>query len=566
MSISDAADASAAPAGVATKGRILVVDDDEDIRLIAATLLRSAGHEVAGARNGREGIDLALASRFDLIFLDVMMPELSGWEVCSTLKSLPETARTPIVMFTVKSEIKDHITGMQVGADEYITKPFTKRRLLEAVDRLLSGRPAPQAELLPRDTSSARSRNLLFDGVTGLPTIPIIIDALRERLLVDQEIGVLFIDIEKYSHIEDFYGWEVFDEVLQETSRALKRLLGTLFMAEDLLAISRTSGSEYYVFVTIPSGVTAEETMDRLQRMARQLEESLKRQLSEKFRHRIHRRIGLFVGFSRIRHSPQVRMERLVYRALREAVAVANTKDGERAALLQEQFRDILSKRQIETHFQPIVDLSTSAIFAYEALSRGPAETPFESPEVLFAYAVRNEQVYSLERICMESSARRYAGRSGATLFVNAETELIRELKTRGHEALEPLLRLGSSVVVEITERAAIEDYGLFREGVSRLHGLGLEIAIDDAGSGYASLQSIAELRPNYIKISNTLVTGLHNDTIKRDVVEMLVKLAARIDAKTVAEGIETEEELHEVKRLGVDYGQGYFLGRPGPL
>src|SRR5664280_2678857 len=86
-------------------------------------------------------------------------------------------------------------------------------------------------------------------------------------------------------------------------------------------------------------------------------------------------------------------------------------------------------------------------------------------------------------------------------------------------------------------------DYDLFRESVRVLRELGFRIAIDDAGSGYASLQSIAELRPNYLKISNYLVTGLHEDSIKRDVVEMLVRLAARIDAETVAEGIETEAE-----------------------
>src|SRR5258706_5717364 len=115
------------------------------------------------------------------------------------------------------------------------------------------------AELLPRETSDLRSRNLLFDAVTGLPTIPVIVDALRDKLLVDQEVGVLYVDIEKYSHIEDFYGWEVFDEVLKETGRALRRLLGTLFSTEDLIAINRTSGSEFYIFLSIPSGLTSEE-------------------------------------------------------------------------------------------------------------------------------------------------------------------------------------------------------------------------------------------------------------------------------------------------------------------
>src|SRR5262245_19658113 len=372
-----------------TGKKILVVDDDEDILLIVQTMLTNGGYSVSLARNGKEAIDQSIALRPDLIVLDVMMPHLSGWEVCATLKNLPETSATPVVMLTVKSEIKDLITGMQVGADDYLTKPFTKRDLLGTIQRLLEGRESVKPAFLTREAADLRARNLLFDAVTDLPTVPVIVDALRDKLLVDQEVGVLFVDIEKYSHIEDFYGWEVFDEVLKETARALKRLLGTLFSTEDLIAVNRPSGSEYYVFLSSPPGVSSDESLDRLQKKARQLEESLKEHLSERFRSRIHRKIGLYVGYSKIRYSPQVRLERLVYRSLREAVNVAASKEGERAALLREQFRDILVKRQIETVYQPIVELATGQVFAYEALSRGPVESSFESPEVLFDYALK---------------------------------------------------------------------------------------------------------------------------------------------------------------------------------
>ena len=546
--------------------KILIVDDDEDILLIVQTLLTNAGYAPILARNGREGIEQAAALQPDVILLDVTMPQMSGWEVCATLKNLPETSSIPIVMLTVKSEIKDLITGMQVGANDYITKPFTKRHLLETVERLLEPGEGPRSAFMPRDTGDVRTRNLLFDAVSGLPTIPVIVDALREWLLVDQEVGVLFIDFEKYAHIEDYYGWEVFDDVLREAAKALKRLLGTLFSTQDLIAINRPSGSEFYVFLSVPPGLRGDVILERLQRKARQIEESLRATLSEKFQNRIQRKIGLYVGYAKLLYSPQVRLERLVYRALREAISVASTKEGERAALLREQFKDVLVHRQIETLYQPIVDLGTGAVFAHEALSRGPADSPFENPEMLFDYALKSDQVWSLEKICMQFSAERFVGKRPGMLFVNVETELIHALKSRGHEVLQPLLAIQSGVVLEITERAAIRDYDLFRESVRVLRELGFRIAIDDAGSGYASLQSIAELRPQYLKISNYLVTGLHEDSIKRDVVEMLVRLAARIDAQTVAEGIETEAEKAEVQRLGVTYGQGYLLGRPAPL
>ncbi|MBL8111416.1 MAG: EAL domain-containing protein [Acidobacteria bacterium] len=545
---------------------LLVVDDDDDILLIVDTLLRSAGYDVLLARNGREGIAMAISRQPSLILLDVMMPELSGWEVCATLKNLEETSHIPVVMLTVKAEIRDLVTGMQVGADDYVGKPFSKKKLVDTVERVLAGAPGGKYhDFMPREMSDPRAKNLLFDGVTGLPTIPVIVDALREKLLVDREVGVLFVDIEKYSHIEDFYGWEVFDEVIGEAGRGLKRLLGTLFATEDLLAINRPSGSEFYVFLAVPSALSGEAILERLQKKARQLEETLRDQLNETFRHRIHRKIGLYVGYARIRHSPQVRLERLVYRGLRDAILMASSKEGERAAILREQFRDIVKNERVETLFQPIIDLATGKIFAHEALTRGPKDSPFESPEVLFDYASKTDQVWNLEKICMGSAARRFAGREG-NLFVNVETELVHEIKSRGSAVFETLLARGGNVVLEMTERAAIKDFDLFREGIAMLQGLGFKIAIDDAGSGYASLQAIAELRPNFLKISNYLVTGLAKDPIKRDVVEMLVRLGMRIDAPTVAEGIETESEAEEVRRLGVAYGQGYLFGRPEAL
>src|SRR5713226_2496670 len=120
--------------------KVLIVDDDEDILLIVQTILTSAGYTTFISRNGREGVETALQTRPDLILLDVMMPELSGWEVCTTIKNAPETRQIPIAMLTVKSEICDLITGMQVGADDYITKPFTRRKLLSTVRKLLEER------------------------------------------------------------------------------------------------------------------------------------------------------------------------------------------------------------------------------------------------------------------------------------------------------------------------------------------------------------------------------------------------------------------------------------------
>jgi EAL domain-containing protein (putative c-di-GMP-specific phosphodiesterase class I)/DNA-binding response OmpR family regulator len=540
--------------------KILIVDDDEDVLLIVQTILDNAGYSAILARNGREGVETAIDSRPDLILLDVMMPELSGWEVCTTLKSAPETRSIPIAMLTVKSEIRDLITGMQVGADDYITKPFTRKKLLSTVRRLLDEKRDSPPSYLTAENEEVRFKNLLFDAVTELPTVPVIVDALRDRLLDNREMGVLYIDVEQYSHIEETYGWEVFDSLLRHTARTLRRMFGTIFATEDFVAVNRAGGSDFYVFATLETG---EDAATRLQRKARQVEDSLRGSLDEAFGARIHKRIGVFVGHALLRPNPQMRVERLVYRALGQAIAIATSKEGERQAHLRETFKDILHRRRVRTVYQPIFRIETMELFGHEALTRGPIETAFESPELLFQFAGEHEATWELDQLCLGSAASHYGPARGGHLFINVEAESVATLAREGPQTIAPLFEMKHPVVLEVTERSAIRDLPVFRDALSQLRAKGFRVAIDDAGSGYASLQAIAELKPDFIKVANTLITGLRSDTIKRDVVEMLVNLSRRINAVCVAEGIETPEDLEECRQLRIPYGQGFYLGVP---
>jgi EAL domain-containing protein (putative c-di-GMP-specific phosphodiesterase class I) len=300
-----------------------------------------------------------------------------------------------------------------------------------------------------------------------------------------------------------------------------------------------------------------------LQRKARQVEESLRGSLDEAFGARIHKRIGVFVGHALLRPNPQMRIERLVYRALRQAIGVATTKEEERQTLLRETFKDILRRRRVRTVYQAIFRLDTMELFGHEALSRGPVDTAFESPELLFQFAGEHEAIWELEQLCLGSSASHYAPALGGHLFINVEASSVARLPREGPQTIAPLFALSHPVVLEVTERSAIRDLPVFRGALAELRAKGFRVAIDDAGSGYASLQAIAELKPDFIKVANTLITGLRSDTIKRDVVEMLVNLAGRIDAVCVAEGIETPEDLEECRQLGIPYGQGFYLGVP---
>ena len=138
------------------------MDDDPDLRALVEGQLRAAGYEPSGAANGSEGVERAVADRPDLVLLDVGLPTLSGWEVCATLRSLSETSAIPIVMLTGRSEIRDFVTGRQAGATDFVTKPFSRAKLLETVESALAERDASAPEPLkrrrPKPSSRLRSR------------------------------------------------------------------------------------------------------------------------------------------------------------------------------------------------------------------------------------------------------------------------------------------------------------------------------------------------------------------------------------------------------------------------
>jgi FOG: EAL domain len=546
-----------------SRKRILVVDDDPDLRALVEGQLRAAGYEPSGAANGSEGVERAVADRPDLVLLDVGLPTLSGWEVCATLRSLAETSAIPIVMLTGRSEIRDFVTGRQAGATDFVTKPFSRAKLLETVESALAERDASAPEPFGPELPEHRARGLLLDSLTGLPAISVVVDTLRERLLGDEEFGVLLVDVDAAGALEEHYGWEVLDDVVREAGRSLRRLVGTLFSTGDLLAVRRPGSTAMVAFVGVPPGLGEGEAATRLDRKARQVAESLGALLGERFLGRVHRRLQVTAAASRLRYSPQVRLERLVERALAEAAAVATTREGERAAAQKAEFDALLRGGRLEVVFQPIRELASMSVVAREALTRGPEGSSFESPEVLFEYAARHGRVLPLEQACLALSATRFVPAAEELLFVNVETHVVNELAHGGLEVLKPLVALGPSVVLEITERGAIADFEAFRVGLSALRRAGFRIALDDAGSGHASLHALAELRPDYLKISQFLVSGLHRDGIKSEIVAMLVRLGERIGAVTVAEGIETEEELAAVRDLGVALGQGFLLGRP---
>jgi len=126
--------------------KILIIEDEKDIQDLLELYLKREGYLIQGAKDGNTGVRRATKERFDLIILDLMLPELDGLEVCRILRSKPETAQIPMIMLTAKAEEADRIVGLEMGADDYITKPFSPREVVARVKALFRRLEKPKAQ------------------------------------------------------------------------------------------------------------------------------------------------------------------------------------------------------------------------------------------------------------------------------------------------------------------------------------------------------------------------------------------------------------------------------------
>lgn len=240
------------------------------------------------------------------------------------------------------------------------------------------------------------------------------------------------------------------------------------------------------------------------------------------------------------------------------------------AAATRRIVRRVLETGAIRTHCQPIASLTTGDILGYEALSRPDAPPPLDNPQEFLAAASSCNLLEQVDHSWRISAVARLGPLLGPeqALFLNCTPTALTsgqlsptlfQALVRRH-ALQP-----ERVVLEITEERAIEDFDQMRRVVSGFRASGFLFAIDDAGAGASSLQSIVELRPDFIKLDRWLARDIEFDRGRRSMVEAICTFARQVGARVVAEGIETRDQLTAFIELGADYGQGYYLGRPAP-
>lgn len=242
------------------------------------------------------------------------------------------------------------------------------------------------------------------------------------------------------------------------------------------------------------------------------------------------------------------------------------TSQTDDASALRQELIHILEHKSIQTVYQPIVSLADGAFLGYEALTRGPQHSVLRSPLRLFPAAEAEGLLYKVESLAREKAIERAPVNGSELLFLNLSAHILSDPQFVPGKTLELLQLRGlrpEQVVFEITERYSIEDFAEVKKTLEHYRSQGYRIAIDDAGAGYSSLQAIAELHPDFIKVDRSLIQDVNTKKIKEYILETLVTFAQKLDIAIIAEGIETMDELVLLTRMGVHYGQGFLLGRP---
>ncbi|BAU29489.1 diguanylate cyclase (GGDEF)-like protein [Aneurinibacillus soli] len=384
---------------------------------------------------------------------------------------------------------------------------------------------------------------------------------LEAELAQSRHVVLLYLDIIKLSEIEAKFGQLVTSRVLQQMDHALLAACRQVMEPPvRLIAVQKLWGDDYAVYIS-----AKHEVSDIfLHGLCVDLKQEVERELNRQLTYSHMSEVSVHIGYANVSGAE---LSKEMYSSVKFASQMAKYELMSNEFKHMQQFRTIMEKEDIHTVLQPIVSLKTGVPLGWESLVRGPEGSPFYSPGPLFSFAEQTGRSFQLESMCRRKAIDRLQEmHPSAKLFINLDARSIDDpFLLRGHvfKLMEEYQLNPHNIVFEITERHAIKNFESFRTVIQEYRKKGYLIAVDDAGAGYSSLEAIAEIYPDYIKLDMALIRNIDSDPVKQALVETFVQFANKVKCRIIGEGIETEKELETLIQLGVDYGQGYWLGRP---
>jgi EAL domain-containing protein (putative c-di-GMP-specific phosphodiesterase class I)/DNA-binding response OmpR family regulator len=527
---------------------ILVVDDDAATRGLVAIHLRRAGFDVLEAASGEAALDLIESEAIGLVVLDMSMPGMSGTDVVRALRERPQTATLPIMLLTGRGDDYPLVASLGAGADDYLTKPVRLDELLARIRAHLRRGTAWSSVV----EEELRGRSAVVEALGHLTLSPAPEEAAEAAVAeLARRTACDFIAVSQLVHGDHLRELATYNRIAGV--RRGGALLGPN-LSRDLVAHARQGP-------WIQDVVPATDDVHTAAFAAAEIDISAGAPI-----YAGDTLVGLLVlgvsGKAR-RPTPAGKAGLLAaaidYASILSVVAGPALADRRDMAETRSRLEHMLIQREFHPVFQPIVDLESREIVGYEALTRFTDGT---RPDLRFTEAASVGLGPDYELAAIEAALTAASHLPGeAFLTLNVSPGLVLESGRRLRKMIQATSR---RLILELTEHVPIHDYAALREAIGKLGDVG--IAVDDTGAGYTSLRQILELRPAFAKLDISLVRGIEADELRQALAAGLDYFSLRSGFHLIAEGVESEDEAAALRRLGVEFAQGYLFGRPEPV
>ena len=537
------------------KRLVLVVEDEEINREILGMVLQDT-YELLYAVNGTEALE-AVTARFDtlsLVLLDLNLPDMNGMDILRRLKDNAQLARIPVIVMT--SDKESEVESLTVGASDFIPKPYPMPKVILARIR--------------RTIELSEDRDIIRwterDHLTGLYNREYFYRYAEQYDMYhkDQAMDALVIDVNHFHLVNERYGKAHGDAVLRSIGEAVRGIV-----AESGGIVCRREADTFLVYCPHRSDYT--EILDQAAAGAGD-GKSL-----------IRLRMGVYSGVDKAidieRRFDRAQMAADTVRSsFTKAVAIYDNALHESeiyAEQLLEGFQTAIEEKQFLVFFQPKFDIRPSEpmLCSAEALVRWRhPELGMISPGVFIPLFERNGLIRELDGYVWREAAarqREWKERLGFTVPVSVNVSRVDMLDPMLVEDLQRLVEQNgltySELLLEITESAYTQDAEQIISAVERLRSLGFVIEMDDFGSGYSSLNMISTLPIDALKLDMQFIRNAFSERKNTRMLEVVFDIAEALGVPTIAEGVETAEQLFTLKAMGCDIAQGYYFSRPVP-
>src|SRR5438067_2002387 len=560
--------------------RALVVDDEEVVRSVVVEVPEGMGFLATPAESLTAGRQKLAVARYDLLIIDKNLPDGSGLSMAHEVaeRSLDAQAVTIRGYATLSSAVE----ALQTGVADFVVKPFDLADFRARLQRVIESLKLRRAyRTLFKEL---QEKNVLLEGLatrdplTGLDNHASFQESVRREIERGRRYGARFAvglaSIDRFRDINASLCFPGGDALLRSLGGFLLRSgraadLPAYLAGGDVLA--RFGGDTFAILLPQTDRTGAATRAEHFRRTLEQTElgSGLPRITVSvgvaAFPEHAQDAAGLIAAAATsLDADKQAGRNRLMCwsRELSAGGRLDSAQvrhEADKLVALQRSIRE----RSFQSVYQPIVDLVAGTEVAWEALTR-PMDPAFTSILDLLGTAERSGQVPTLGRVLREIQiATIHELPPDKLLFLNVHPfEFLEQGGIEAEPALQPWTK---RIVLELTEAAELSNFARARERVAALRAAGFRIAVDDLGSGYSSLNHLALLEPDFVKVDMAMIRGIEEGSRAARLIKHILEYCRGEGMRAVCEGIETREELRVVAALGVSLVQGYLLARPGP-